>query len=632
MRQIERWREGERDLVTNVSPVLSRLGFSSQCVMGRDVHFRIILQHSKMECLAESMSVDPSKHRQELLERLDILRNNNSFCDVTIAVKDKEFKAHRAVLAAASPFFLTLLTSNMKESNEQLIKVELKEATETVMEDALKYLYTGNVTVVEERAHNLIATANYLLLPSLKTMAGNVLKETVSIENCLFNYYFADKYEEVELKEKCREVINSNFSVVMETDDFLNLDVKQVMEWVSSDDIVVNAEEDIFQGIVKWVSHDKSEREKDFPELLLQIRLSSISHDFLLNTLVKEELITENPVFCLNFVVNAMKSSLLSSSDRESSQLPRKCQETHTDGIFICGGRKALCYFPQENMWYGMAGTLFEHENPTPAWYKNKVYIFDSKIHKVGESQVMERYEQEDNTWEAFQRAFQTNFKSYLVLNNELHAVFFPSYPQFEKLGIHRYDSETNKWNKMESSPFAQQYSCVVNDHVQYMYIVAGKNTNRTSRYDSRDNKWEELACCNEVRYNAFGAAMNGKIYIAGGETDHGYLSSCEVYNPASDEWQLISSLKERRFNASMLCFHGRLYVLGGTIVPPDCTSTVQALTVEMFNSERNEWTEISKIPVERFESQEEMKKKKVFKAFFARLRKKVIHKLKPLN
>ena len=106
----------------------------------------------------------------------------------------------------------------------------------------------------------------------------------------------------VELKEKCREVINSNFSVVMETEDYLNLDVKQVMEWVSSDDVIVNAEEDIFQGIVKWVSHNKSQREKYFPGLLHQIRLSSISHDVLLNTLVKEELMTENPVFCLNFV------------------------------------------------------------------------------------------------------------------------------------------------------------------------------------------------------------------------------------------------------------------------------------------------------------------------------------------
>ena len=124
---------------------------------------------------------------------------------------------------------------------------------------------------------------------------------------------------------------------------------------------------------------------------------------------------------------------------------------------------------------------------------------------------------------------------------------------------------------------------------------------------------------------------MNGMIYIAGGSTNDDYLSSCEVYNPASDEWQLISSLKEFRFNASMLCFQGRLYVLGGTSVT-DGGSHTRALTVEMFNSERNEWTEISKIPVERFESQEEIKKKKVFKACFARLSKNVIHKLKPLN
>ena len=192
--------------------------------MGRDVHFR------KIECLAESLSADPSKHRQELLERLDILRNNDSFCDVTIAVEDKEFKAHRAVLAAASPFFLALLTSDMKESNEQLIKVDLEEATESVVEDALKYLYTGNVTIIEERAHNLLATANYLLLPGLKTMVSDFLEDRVTTQNCVFNYYFADKYECVELKAKCCELINSDFSVVMETGDFLNLDVKQVLE------------------------------------------------------------------------------------------------------------------------------------------------------------------------------------------------------------------------------------------------------------------------------------------------------------------------------------------------------------------------------------------------------------------
>ena len=575
------------------------------------------------------MSVDSSKHRQELLERLDILRNNDSFCDVTIAVKDKEFKAHRAVLAAASPFFLTLLTSNMKESNEQLIKVELEEATESVMEDALKYLYTGNVTVVEERAHNLIATASFLLLPSLKTMAGNVLKETVSTENCVFNYYFADKYECVELKEKCREVINTNFSVVMETEDFLKLDQKQVMEWVSNDDVIVNAEEDIFKGIVKWVSHNMSGREENLPELLHQVRLPFVSHDFLINELVKEELLTKNSSFCSQFMIHVIKS-LLSSNDGEASHQPRKCQVTHIEGIFLCGGRKTLCYFPQTNMWHRMADTLFEHSTFTPAQYKHKIYILDVGSHKMDEAtaRVIE-YLEDNNTWAAAQgTAASINITHYAVLNVDLYALYLA----YNKGEIYRYNAECNNWDGMESLPFDQRDACIVTDE-QFLYVIGGRDNCRTSRYDSQDKKWEELSCISEGRFNAFGAAMNGKVYIAGGikTTWPGCtrISSCEVYNPGTNEWQLISSRKVPRHSASMVHFQGRLYVLGGTLLTDGGS---RALTVEMFDSERNEWTQISQIPVERFESQEEMKKGKRFKACSASLSKKVMNKLKPLN
>ena len=585
-----------------------------------------------MECLAESLSADPSKHRQELLERLDILRNNDSFCDVTIAVKDKEFKAHRAVLAAASPFFLTLLTSNMKESNEQMIKVELEEATETVMEDALKYLYTGNVTVVEEKAHNLIATANFLLLPSLKTMAGNVLKESVSTENCLFNYYFAEKYECVELREKCREVINSNFSVVMETEDFVNLDLKQVTEWVSNDDVIVNAEEDIFRGIVTWVSRNKSEREDYFLELLSQVRMISVSQDFLLNQLPKEELVISNSKIGLNFVLDAMRRKL-SETDEKAIQKPRKCLLIHIQGIFLCGGRKTLCYFPQKNIWYRMADTLFEHDHSTftPAEFMHKIYIFDAGSHKVDEStaKVME-YLEDNNTWAAAQGAAATfGITHYTVLNGDLYALYL----QYHKTDIYRYDAETNDWDRMESLAFGQREACIVTDE-QFMYIISGRETSRTSRYDSQDKKWEELACVNKGRFNAFGAAMNGNIYIAGGHNNTLLSSiecSCELYYTATNEWQLMPSLKVPRCSASMVHFQGRLYVLGGTSVT-DGGSYTRALTVELFDSERNEWKKISQIPVERFESQEEMKKGKRFKACCASLSKKVINRHKPLD
>ena len=584
-----------------------------------------------MDCLGESMSLDPSKHRQELLERLDILRNNDIFCDVTIAVKDKEFKAHRAVLAATSPFFLTLLTSEMKEGNEKLIKVELEEATESVMEDALEYLYTGNVTVVEGRAHNLIATANFLLLPSLKTMAANVLKDTLTTENCVFNYYFAEKYDCVELKDKCREVINTNFSVVMETEDFLKLDQKQVMEWVSSDDVIVNEEEDIFKGIVRWVSHNKSEREGDFPELLHQVRLPFLSRDFLLDELVKDELITKNPVFCSNFVINAMKV-VLSASD--SPQQPRKCQETHIDGIFICGGKRALCYFPQKDMWCCLADSPFQdYEGHSLVEYKSNVYVADGETRRLGESHVFEFYSPLKNSWGTAQRNDDiTDFTCLTVLKGDMYAMCFANFPK--KGRICRYDSEKNCWQEMDAPPCLQERACVVADE-QFLYIIGGtldwgvSAVRTTNRFDPINNKLEELADINRARYNASGAAINGKVFIAGGQSSRKTMvRSTEAFDPSSNEWQCMTDLTLPHFNASMVCFGGMLFVLGGTTYTKSDGIT-RTLTVEMFDPGINEWKVKSSIPVESLEMPQ---KKNKYQACFAKFNKKMVEKLQPLS
>ena len=99
--------------------------------------------NSNMADLSQPMPSDASKHCQELIYRLDALRRKESFFDVTVSVKDKEFKAHRLVLTAASPFFLSLLVSDMRERKEQFIRIELEEAKGSVMEEVLKYIYTG---------------------------------------------------------------------------------------------------------------------------------------------------------------------------------------------------------------------------------------------------------------------------------------------------------------------------------------------------------------------------------------------------------------------------------------------------------------------------------------------------------
>ena len=111
----------------------------------------------------------------ELAKRLNMLRRQDHLCDMTLVTKDdKEFKAHRNILSAASPFFCKLLQSDMKENRAGIVRFE--EISGAVMEDVLEFIYTGNVEVTQENSEDLIAAANYLLIPGLKKLSGQFLE------------------------------------------------------------------------------------------------------------------------------------------------------------------------------------------------------------------------------------------------------------------------------------------------------------------------------------------------------------------------------------------------------------------------------------------------------------------------
>ena len=570
------------------------------------------------EGVSEPMTADHSQHCVQLTDRLEILRNNERFCDVIVEVKGKEFKVHKAVLAAASPFFLTLLESNMRESNEHLIKVELEEATASIMEDVLKYVYTGNVSVTEENAHNLIATADYLLLPGLKSLACDFLKGILATENCVFNYYFAERYQCMNLMEECRELIKSNFSALMETDDFLNLDAKQVIKWVSSDDIIIKAEEEVFKGIVKWVHHNKSEREKEFPYLLHQVRLNSVHQDYLVNEMVKEELITTNNE-CLNFVLGFLKWIL--DPTLQCSIKPRTCLQTQVNGIFVCGGNKALLYHPNENIWHLLPDLLMEHQNHAAIEYGDKSYIFSNQSGG-------DYYVRSTNTWGAIQsdlKYIAVKLCSLLTFNEHksLYAVLESS-----RYGcaVYDYDPVRNEWNRFVEYEKLQCWgACGVTDGC-HLYIIGGTKSRvqkalgstKVLRIDPEAGNCEEVASLNEARHDAFGAAMNGKIYVGGGIQGSATLKTCEMFNPSTNEWQMMPSLNVPRHSSSMVCFQEALYVVGGM---KNKNRRIRELSVEMFDFKSNEWKEKSSIPVN-YESDEEEKKNWHYKACSAAVHK----------
>ena len=219
--------------------------------------------------------------------------------DITLVVDDgKKIKVHRRVLSEASPVFEKMLTSEIKETHEGVVLLEM--ITELGLMELLEYIYTCSVPIsADDNAQDLVVMADYSDLPHLKYHAGRALEQTLNSSNSISTYRVAKTYHCKELARHTKEYVDLNFTNVARTEEFLGLPYQDVKKWLSSDEINVNAEEDVFEIILRWTGYKIGERNKYFPDLFREVRLNHVSRDFLLSDVITNDLVNDNKP-CLN--------------------------------------------------------------------------------------------------------------------------------------------------------------------------------------------------------------------------------------------------------------------------------------------------------------------------------------------
>ena len=540
-----------------------------------------------MEDLQPISDADQAAFCVELAKRPNMLRKQDHLCDVTFVTKDdKKFKAHRNVLSAASPFFCKLLKSDMRENREGIVRFE--EISRAVMEDVLEFIYTGSVEVTQENSKDLIAAANYLLIPGLKKLSGRFLEQQMSKSNCISTCYFAEMYQCDELITNTRKFIHANFTSVAQLDEFLNLEAKEVERWISSDEISVAVEADVLEIILKWIEQNKSERKAWFEQLFRHVRLAFLSRDFLLHV-VTNEFVEENSD-CLKLVSKAIKLTGFSSEENRS-QSPRKGLETRA--IVACGGKYTFCYLPEKDEWRRLTDGLSKRN------YRTKMISYCDQLYAFPSDGKGERYDPVVNGWSTLDLAT-TRSTKIAVVRGEIYAIEVNVHRTTKTSTIKRYNIERCSWQTVLSShEGCREDSCVVaaGDH---LYVCGGSincdSVTKAERFDTVKNKWEEIANMRQERVDSFGVATDGKIFLAGGEqtgreTKTSRLKTCEMYNTSTNEWQLIGSLNVYRECGSMVCLKGTLYVLGGS-------SWSSGLSVECYDPAEDKWIFATTIPV----------------------------------
>jgi peroxiredoxin/N-acetylneuraminic acid mutarotase len=125
------------------------------------------------------------------------------------------------------------------------------------------------------------------------------------------------------------------------------------------------------------------------------------------------------------------------------------------------------------------------------------------------------------------------------------------------------------------------------------------------SVYDPATNKWESRKPMAVPRNHAFAAAVNGKIYVIGGRTGHGFIMKAtntdvvEEYDPANDLW---SAPKERmptpRSGGGSGTDGQKIYVAGGEVTTKQLVGAFNA--VEAYDPATNSWATLPSMPMPR--------------------------------
>jgi N-acetylneuraminic acid mutarotase len=83
-------------------------------------------------------------------------------------------------------------------------------------------------------------------------------------------------------------------------------------------------------------------------------------------------------------------------------------------------------------------------------------------------------------------------------------------------------------------------------------------------RFDPRSNSWSGLPPLPEPTRAAAGTALDGEMYVIGGQSEPGDGREVYAFDVASRAWETRAPLPKPRFNLSAVAFDGKIYAMGG--------------------------------------------------------------------
>uniref|UniRef100_A0A8C2J3B2 Kelch like family member 28 n=1 Tax=Cyprinus carpio TaxID=7962 RepID=A0A8C2J3B2_CYPCA len=547
-------------------------------------------------------------HSEQLLQGLQLLRQDHELCDIVLRVGDAKIHAHKVVLASISPYFKAMFTGSLSE--KETSEVEFQCVDEAALKAIVEYAYTGTVFISQETVESLLPAANLLQVKLVLKECCSFLESQLDAGNCIGISRFAETYgchelclsaskficqhfEEVcqteefleltraELDEivsndclnvcigisrfaetyGCHELclsaskfICQHFEEVCQTEEFLELTRAELDEIVSNDCLNVLTEESVFYALEAWIKYDLTERQQYLAQLLHCVRLPLLSVKFLTRLYEANHLIRDDHA-CKHLLNEALKYHFM-PEHRLSYQTVLSTRPRCAPKVLLAVGGKAglfatlesmEMYFPQTDSWIGLAPLSVPR-------YEFGVAVLEQKVYVVG--------------------GIATHMRQGI------------SYRRHES-SVERWDPDSNTWASVERMAECRSTLGVV-VLAGELYALGGYDgqyyLQSVEKYGPKLKEWQPVAPMTKSRSCFATAALDGMIYAIGGYGP-AHMNSVERYDPSKDSWDMVASMADKRINFGVGVMLGFIFVVGGH------NGVSHLSSIERYDPQQNQWT-----------------------------------------
>ncbi|CAH1959921.1 unnamed protein product [Acanthoscelides obtectus] len=478
------------------------------------------------------------------------LRVNAQLCDGIVKCDDgSEFKIHRAILAAVSPYFKALFTNSINRTQEEATEARVN-VTGDIFQSFLDFAYTGTCTITKNNVKHLLQYADQYEILDVVQLCCAFLINDLSPTNCLETLKFASQYFCNELMHKGRLYIRHNFAKLMkESYEFYKISAPHLEDILKDDELNVKNEEAVFEAIKMWIGYSPTRR---------KIHLFRIPYGVLFAV---GGWSAGSPTNFLE-TYDCRADRWLFSVDTDSS--PRAYHGLcHLNGlIYMIGGFDGNEYF-------------------------NNMRCFDPVQHKWNERSCM---------------YYPRCYVSVTTHKDQIYAM--GGYNGRTRMSsVERYSPQKNQWELI--APMQMQRSdasaATVHDKI---YIVGGFNGQEVMSsaevFDIAANQWSYIPQMQSARSGVSLIAFNNTLYAMGGFNGHTRLATGEKFTPdASARWSDIAEMLTPRSNFATVILDDYIFVIGG-FNDRFASGSTTINYVEYFDPKSNDWYDAASMNVSR--------------------------------